>query len=336
MKTKFLSYLAAAGISTAFGATAIQADVAMTPVQQYGALSVNGNKIVGSAGKPVMLSGVSHFWSNTGWGQEGFYNQKAFSYFAYDWNASLFRVAVGGHESGGYLEDPAGNLKRAEVIIDAAIEGGRYVIIDWHSHHAEDNQEVAIKFFKKMAKKYGKTPNVIYEIYNEPLNTASWEQNVKPYAEAVIAAIRAEDPDNLIIVGSPNWSQDADVAANDPIKGYANIAYTLHFYAGTHKQELRNKTQIALDKGLAIFATEWGTINANGDGAVAAEETQLWLDFLNANCISNANWSVSNKAEGASIFKPGTSQTGPWTNDDLTESGALVRNHVRGGTRICK
>ena len=37
-----------------------------------------------------------------------------------------------------------------------------------------------------MAKKYGKHPNIIYEIYNEPL-VVSWDDVIKPYAENVIA-----------------------------------------------------------------------------------------------------------------------------------------------------
>ncbi|MBQ4796798.1 cellulase family glycosylhydrolase, partial [Pectobacterium versatile] len=107
-----------------------------------------------------------------------------------------------------------------------------YVIIDWHSHSAENNRSEAIRFFQDMARKYGNKPNVIYEIYNEPLQV-SWSNTIKPYAEAVISAIRAIDPDNLIIVGTPSWSQNVDEASRDPING-KNIAYTLHFYAGTH------------------------------------------------------------------------------------------------------
>ena len=141
-----------------------------------------------------------------------------------------------------------------------------YVIIDWHSHHAESYRSNAIAFFQDMARTYGTRNHVIYEIYNEPLQI-SWSGTIKPYAQAVISAIRAIDPDNLIIVGTPSWSQDVDVAAADPIAG-TNIAYTLHFYAGTHGQFLRDKAQTALNRGVALFVTEWGSVNANGDGAV--------------------------------------------------------------------
>ncbi|MYW05815.1 cellulase family glycosylhydrolase, partial [Streptomyces sp. SID3343] len=86
-----------------------------------------------------------------------------------------------------------------------------------------------------------------------------------------------------IVVGTPNWSQDVDVAANDPITGYANIAYTLHFYAGTHGQSLRDKATAALNKNIPLFVTEWGSVNADGGGGVATSEANAWMTYLKAN-----------------------------------------------------
>ncbi len=309
---------------------------AQTPIERFGALSVTGNRITDSQGRPIALSGMSHFWSNTGYGQEGLYNPQVVQYLSENWNASLFRAAMGADEKGSYLDEPEANLKRAQNVVDAAIEIGAYVILDFHSHHAHEYPEKAVDFFTQMAKKYGDKPNVIYEIYNEPLDSADWARDVKPYSQRLISTIRAIDPDNLIIVGSPRWSQDVDIVAKDPIVGYDNIAYTMHFYAGTHGDELRAKTEIALQAGLAIFVTEWGTINANGDGDVAHESVEKWTKFMDKHCLSNANWAVSNKAEGASMFKPDTSQSGPWSESDLTESGKVVREIVRNGTRICE
>lgn len=308
---------------------------AQTPIERFGALSVTGNRITDSQNRSISLSGISHFWSNTGYGQEALYNPQVVQYLADEWNATLFRAAMGADENGSYLDEPEANVKRAQTVIDAAIDIGAYVIIDFHSHHAHEYPEKAIEFFTQMAEQYGDKPNVIYEIYNEPLNTANWAKDVKPYSERLIAAIRAIDPDNLIIVGSPTWSQDVDIVAQDPIIGYDNIAYTMHFYAGTHGDALRAKAKKALDAGLAIFITEWGTINANGDGAVAHQSVKLWTEFMDKHCLSNANWAVSNKAEGASIFKPGTTQKGPWKDSDLTESAKVVKQIVKNGTRVC-
>ncbi|MFA5240260.1 MAG: cellulase family glycosylhydrolase, partial [Phycisphaerae bacterium] len=166
--------------------------------------------------------------------------------------------------------------------------------------------------------------------YNEPLNTASWSGDVKPYAEAVISAIRAIDPDNLIIVGSPTWSQDVDVASLNPITGYSNIAYTLHFYAATHKQSLRDKATTALNNGIALMVTEWGTCDASGGGSVDVTSTNQWMDFLAANDISHCNWALNDKDENASALVPGASTTGGWTDSDLTQSGLLVKDIIVG------
>lgn len=234
------------------------------------------------------------------------------------------------HDS--YIFDPKSNEEKVDLIVNAAIDLGLYVIIDWHSQHAEDNEAEAVTFFTNMANKYGGYPNVIYEIYNEPLKV-SWDKVIKPYSEKVIAAIRKIDPDNIIVVGTPHWSQDVDVVSENPIKGYKNIAYSLHFYAGSHHEWLLNKAQNAIDKGLPIVVTEWGTVNADGDGGVNYEYTKKWMEFCKKNNLTHCNWSVHDKEEGASILKFGASPEGHWSDDDLTESGQLVRDIIRNWSR---
>lgn len=303
---------------------------AQTPVADNGALSVSGTHIVNEAGNSVSFAGNSIFWSNSGWGAEPFYNASVVGWLKDDWGSTIVRAAMGvGPENGGYLFDQSGNENRVKTIVDAAIAEGLYVIIDWHSHDAHNQQADAIAFFTNMANLYGSYDNVMYEIYNEP-TSCSWSNDVKPYAEAVIAAIRAIDPDNLIIVGSPTWSQDVDVASLDPITSSTNIAYTIHFYAGTHGTWERSKAQIAIDNGIALFCTEWGTVNANGDGAVDATSTEEWMTFFCDNSISHVNWHIHDKPEGSAAVWPGTSSTGNWTANDLTPSGTLVKSIISG------
>ncbi len=305
-----------------------------TPVLDNGALSVNGNQIVNAEGDPVSFAGTSLFWSNTGWGGEYFYNASVISALRSDWNVSIVRAAMGVEDNGGYLSDSS-NKQKVLNVVDAAIAEGLYVIIDWHSHHAEDHPTEAIAFFEDMATRYKNTNNVIYEIYNEPLNNVSWGNTIKPYAESVIEAIRAIDSDNLIVVGTPRWSQNVDVASRNPITGYANIAYTLHFYAGSHGQAIRDRAQTALNNGIALMVTEWGTVNANGDGAVNQAQTELWMDFLCENNISHCNWAMNDKVEGASALVSGASRTGDWTNNDYTSSGAFVKAIIEGWDASC-
>lgn len=309
--------------------------LAQTPVTVNGALRVSGNKIVNKNNDPVSFAGPSFFWSNTGWGGDRFYNASVVNYFRSNWSAGIVRAAMGVDEQGGYLSDPS-NKTRAKAVIDAAINSGMYVIIDWHTHHAENYRQQAIDFFREMAQTYGNRDNVIYEIYNEPLNV-SWSSTIKPYAQAVISAIRAVDPDNIIIVGTPNWSQDVDAASNDPITGYSNIAYTLHFYAASHKGELRAKASTALGKNLALFVTEWGTCEASGNGFIDQGSVNEWVSFMKQHGISHCNWSVNDKNESASILKSGVNTIGNWTDNDLTTSGKIVKGIVLnwGGGTSC-
>jgi endoglucanase len=288
-------------------------------VGEHGALRVQGNRVVDKAGQPIQLRGMSLFWSQ--WSD--FYLAKNVDVLVDDWKATVVRAALGVENEGGYLQATAANTAKVRAVVDRAIERGIYVIIDWHDHHAQDHEAQAITFFKEMAMSYGKQPHVIFEVYNEPMNV-QW-QVVKTYAEKLVATIRGAGSTNLIIVGTPNWSQDVDVAAADRIASDPNVAYTLHFYADTHKQALRDKAKTALDKGLPLFVTEWGTCSADGNGAVNEGESRVWLDFMRQNSIGWANWALNNKAEACSAIQPSGSATGPWADDKLTPSGRIVK-----------
>ena len=301
---------------------------AATVVNTHGQLAVKGAHIIDQHGEPVSFAGPSLFWSNDGWEADRFYNPAAIRTIREEWNATLTRAAMGVPGRGGYLQNPESNKAKVIEVVDAAIEQGIYIIIDWHDHHAENHAEEAVAFFDEMSKRYAGVPNVIYEIYNEPLKV-SWTGVIKPYALRVIEAIRANDPRNLIIVGTPTWSQDVDVASEDPILEYDNIAYTLHFYAGTHTESLREKARIAMDNGIALMVTEWGTVNADGDGDVAYEETRRWLDFMRKHKLSHCNWALNDKEEGASILEAGASSTGPWGKDELSESGEFIKSVIQ-------
>lgn len=302
----------------------------IAPVKKHGSLSVSGRYIVGDHGEPVSLAGPSFFWSTTGWGMERFYNADAVKFFADDWNAGIVRAAMAAERDGSYLTDPEANAARAFTIVDAAIENDLYVIVDWHSHRAEENVDEAVAFFEDLATRYGDHPNIIYEIYNEPLDNTDWATVIKPYSETVIAAIRKIDPDNLIVVGTQSWSQEVDKATDDPIEGFDNIVYALHFYAGSHKSALRDKARYAIEKGLPLMVTEWGSVNYDGDGAVNRKSSLAWLKLLKENHISHMIWAVSDADEGAAMIKQGGPADGGWTDDQLTVSGKFAREIIRG------
>lgn len=121
-----------------------------------------------------------------------------------------------------------------------------------------------------------------------------------------------------------------DAAAADPITISSNIAYTLHFYAANvYHRQLRDKASAALSQGIPLFVTEWGTVDESGDGGVDEAETRTWMTFLKNYNISHANWSLNDKAEGASALVPGASVNGGWSDGELTPSGRLVKEIIQ-------
>ena len=295
-----------------------------TPVEQHGQLRVQGNRVVDKSGSFVALRGMSFFWSQ--WGGQ-YCNSNVVKWLRDDWHCTVVRVAMG-VESGGYLTNPEREKEKVKTVVQAAIDLGIYVIIDWHDHNADKHLAQAQVFFEEMARLYGKYPNVIYELWNEPLKQHDWSTIIKPYHEAVIPKIRSLDLDNLIICGTQTWSQDVDKASRDPLK-FDNIAYTLHFYAATHKESLRTKARTALANGVALMVTEWGTSESSGNGRLDEEETRNWWALMDENQLSWCNWSLIDKNETSAALIPKASATGGWSTNDISRSGLLVREELR-------
>lgn len=291
-------------------------------VKQHGQLHVDGTKLKDEHGKVVVLRGMSFGWHNF-WPR--FYNPSAVQWLQSDWKCTVVRAAMGVEPANGYIQKPAWSKECVKAVVDAAIKADMYVLIDWHSHNIKLNE--AKEFFTEMAKTYGKYPHVIYEIFNEP-DHESWKE-VKAYSTEIISAIRAIDPDNIILIGSPHWDQDLNVVADDPIKGYDNIMYTMHFYAATHKQWLRDRCEYALSKGIPLFVSESAGMEASGNGALNDDEWNKWIEWMEKNQISWITWSVSDKNETCSVLLPAASSTGDWEDKDIKESGIKTRELLR-------
>lgn len=293
-----------------------------TPLSIHGELSVNGTTLVDKSGKAFQLKGVSTHGIT--WFPE-YVNRDAFKTMRDEWGVNCVRLAMYTAEYNGYCS--GGNQSDLKNIVDNGVnyatDLGMYVIIDWHILSDNDptiNQAQAIAFFDEMSKKYADYDNVIYEICNEPNGGTSWA-TIKAYAEKVIPVIKANNKDAIIIVGTPTWSQDVDQAAANPIKGYSNIMYTLHFYADTHKDDLRNKMVSAINAGLPIIVTEFGACDASGNGNVNIAEANKWISLLDSKSVSYCIWNLSNKAESSSLIVSGCSKTSGWTQSDLSEEG---------------
>ena len=309
------------------------------PVSAYGQLQAGKNssgqgRIYGScsaystSGHEVQVKGMSLFWSIASDVGSPFWTSQIVTGLVSNMNVELVRAPMGVDEDwgdGNYFTDQTKYQALMDAVVQTAIDNDIYVIIDYHSHTAESNTSNAQTFFATMAQKWGGYNNVIFEIYNEPkgswgdANAASYWPTLKTYATAVISTIR-QYSDNLILVGTPYYDQYPNVAANSPLSDN-NVAYTFHYYAGSHSTGTEGARAVtAINSGLSVFVSEWGTVNSDGDGSVAGSNSD-WQSWMNTYKLSSANWSVSNKPEGASIF----TTAGAW---NYSTSGSWVKNNV--------
>lgn len=290
-----------------------------------GALSVRSTDLVDKNGNTVILKGVS--LHGITW-FPGFINEDLFIQVSKEWNANLIRIPV---YTGEYASDKDKCLRLAKKAIDAAIDADMYVIVDWHvldnpdpstdKHNAED-------FFKTITSEYSSIPNIIYEICNEPNGETTWS-DIRDYAYDMIPVIRKESPGAVILIGTPEYSKNLTSAARNFIKA-DNIMYSLHFYAGTHKDDLRREYSTAHEKGLPIFISECGLSESSGSGNIDYSSAASWFSLLEDNNTSFAVWSLSNKNESSALFTPFYNPAVPFTEKDLTSAGKWVSALLKG------
>ncbi len=317
----------------------------MTPVQIHGKLSVKGTQIVDKNGNAFQLRGISTHGINWDIGSP-YVNQAAFQTLRDDWGANAVRLAMYTHEYNGYCA--GGNQTNLKNLVydgvEAATNLGMYVIIDWHVLQDRNPLvylEQSKTFFNEVSKKYKNYDNVIYEICNEPNgNDVTWDV-IKSYANTIIPIIRANDPDAIIIVGTPTWSQlgmqgHTNEVADSPLTGYSNIVYSLHFYCAesSHTQYLPSKVDYAVSKGLPIIVSEFGMSEASGNGRIDTNQATNWFNKLDGYKIGYFCWSLSNKSESASLISSSCSKTSGWAESDLTEAGKFIRKEYRARKEV--
>ena len=303
-------------------------------VSDNGWLHIEGTKLKNKNNRNFTLKGVSSHglqWYSEPITYDNLKNLKE------NWNINVFRIAMYTAEN-GYISDKENIKQKVIDIANNVIDLDMYVIIDWHilkDNNPNTYKEESKEFFREISALYADTPNVIYEICNEPNgNSISWDKQIKPYAEEIIPIIRENSPNSLIIVGTPSWCQEVTVAAKNPLN-FENIMYSCHFYAGTHGDDLRKNITEALDNGAPVIISEWGTTDMSGNGDIYIDKSNEWIDFLNDNNISWINWSFSNKDESSAILSSSytiVDENSGLPNDFnnyLTESGKYVKSLLK-------
>ena len=228
-------------------------------------LSTQQNDIINANGEKITLKGIMapdpqkiDFEKNF---NKDFY-QKMFSV-----GGNVIRVPVHPQR---YIKDEYYLWRYLDSIVAWAGENGKYVIIDLHfignpingygnemAHVGENTKDFVFKFWKQTATYFKDTPNVIFEIYNEPafITAADWVA----CANELVETIRKTGAKQLIIVGGIDYSYDLSWVKKTPISD-DNIAYAAHVFPS--KKDWDNNFG-AISDSYPVVVTEWGYIDKN-------------------------------------------------------------------------
>ena len=276
--------------------------------------------------KPVRLFGMSTH--GIAWYPE-YVCEEVFRALHDEWKTNCVRIAVYTDEFRGYCN--GGDKEHMKDLVEKGVsiaeKLGMYVIVDWHvlrdcdpMRYADEAEE----FFSDMSARFADRSNVLYEICNEPNGSGTWDR-ITEYSNRMIPVIRKNSPDAVIIVGTPNWSQDIHCALDKPFK-WDNVMYSLHFYAATHKGTLRSRLERCVEAGLPVFINEFNLCEASGKGEIDHDESEAWREVIDRLGLSCICWCLSNSGDTCGVFAKNCTKLSDWTDEDLKNSGQIIKS----------
>lgn len=270
--------------------------------EENGLLHVADGKLVNEAGNPIQLKGLANFYLSV---QPQLARKSVFNRMKEEWGANVLRLPVNvdtsfwGTPEKGYAsgsdEDRARITATLDKAIAAAREAGMYAIVEWVVLEEENplkEIEYAKKFWEYVSSTYKDDKHIIYEICNEPNGEATWD-DVKKYCSVIIPLIRNNDPDSLILVGTPDFSADLYAPMKDPLQ-YDNIMYVFHEYTGHNSEFEIEIEQIdkAMEAKLPVFMTEVAGTDAEQEDYYDMETIQQWMPIVEKYNISYIVWKL--------------------------------------------
>lgn len=271
-------------------------------------LRVEGNAIKNPEGETVILRGVALM--DLGATEEWYGGARAMIDRLTDrddtqgdspgWYPTVLRLAVypeDGEVESPFTFQPGSDDFYEELLrptVDYAREKGVYVILDWQYIDDTDSHVAATtEFWSYMAPKFANDSNVLFELYNEPINDGNW-QVVRGHMQTWYDTVREDAPQNLVLVGTPNWSANIGPSATDPVDG-TNIAYVAHMYP-YHFGEEDLRDQLAAAAAVhPVFVTEWGFIGGTEDilDGTVTSYGEPFKSFLTEHGVSWTAWCAS-------------------------------------------
>jgi endoglucanase len=283
-------------------------------IQKLPWLRVNGKWIEDEAGDRVTLRGISFCGFNNSWGEKALpdFPEKISQVTngVNGWYPNLLRLPIKDYHLNDFsLEEIARTLQEG---VDECVRQKVYCIIDWHAVDGEEGadwrspemERKTKEFWSYIAPRFKNYSNVIFEVYNEPgypkaVTAENW-LNWRAKAQNWVDLIREQAPNNIILIGSPLWSQIIQFAPQYPFQG-DNLAYVNHTYPGMEEswprdvgmeydwEEVFGK---AADR-VPIFMTEFGWQSTGSWGmgrGMTADFGQPMKDLLSDR--PNINWTI--------------------------------------------
>jgi hypothetical protein len=289
----------------AAGGTAATAQAPEVPATPW--LHVEGNQIKDPAGNVVILRGVAtaDIGSVEAW--EGgitqmidrLTNASDTQGCSPGWYTRVIRMTISppdGDTTTPTQYRPGTNYYETLLrpAVDHATQKGLYVIIDWHYiADTSKHRETTTQFWTDIAPRFANDSNVLFELYNEPVNSGSWPL-LRPDMQMWADLVRAAAPQNLILVGTPNWCQVVGPTATNPLTG-DNLVYVAHMYP-QHWVNTGLRAQITQAAAVhPVFVTEWG-FEDSADAVLGGTVTSYgnpFKNFVEANKLSWIAWCAS-------------------------------------------
>lgn len=258
-----------------------------------GPLSINEGELVNQYGDKIRLIGlVSTPVSKNSIHYTG---EKTFSYYINeqsisvlkDWGVNVLRI--------GLEIDEVQDSKKMEDYfntIDLCIRNNIYVIVVfWNNKDINENVDEAKQYFSKLSERYSNSPNVLYEIANEP--NIDWN-HIKDYCNTIIPIIKQNSEKSIIIIPSPSACTEPNLVDLDDLDYTDNIMISYHMYVGNKLTKANiDNLQLAIESNIPIFVTEWGTTLSNGNDGFYPEFSNAFVKIMDNYNLSWCNFILS-------------------------------------------
>jgi hypothetical protein len=272
-------------------------------------LRVTGNRIEDQAGNQVVLRGISFIDLGATEEWEGGAREMIdrltdttdSASASPGWYTRVVRLAIYPPDSDDF-DSPntyqAGSTTYYDTllrpVVDYCRQKGIYAIVDWHYiGDTSEHRQTTSAFWTDMAPRFANDSHVLFELFNEPVNDGNWA-SVRTDMQTWYDIVRARAPQNLVLVGTPNWSQVVGPTAQNPVNG-TNIAYVAHMYPlHWNEPSLRNEITTAA-AAHPVFVSEWG-FDQGGNEIVDGTVTNYgnpFKQFIEQNRLSWTAWCAS-------------------------------------------